>query len=112
MYNTALREEIEAYVNRHAPTIRLSMFACDLNIDCRAVIFKEDFPGQLKRATDPRSYYVPLPCRMVETNLFPSEKMLQYMELKPPMMKKAKPRDWISIIDAAIQKHFPEEYIP
>lgn len=112
MYNKALRNELEAYVKRHAPGLTFSMFSCDLNVDCRAVIFKPDYTGQVKRLSNLGVFQVAFPCRVPETNLFPSEKLLQYMELKPPMTKKAKPRDWILILDNAIQTYFPGEYIP
>jgi hypothetical protein len=112
MYNKELRNELETYAKRHAPSITFSMFGCDLKVDCRAVIFKPEYTGEVKRLGALGAHLIYLPCRVRETNLFPSEKLLQYMELKPPMTKKAKPRDWISILDNALQKHFPDEYIP
>jgi hypothetical protein len=112
MYNKELRNELEAYAKQHAPSITFSMFGCDLNVDSWAVIFKPEYIGEVKRLHNFGVYQVAFPCRVRETNLFPSEKLLQYMELKPPMTKKAKPRDWISILDNALQVHFPDEYIP
>lgn len=112
MYNKELRNELEAYVKQHTPKITFGMYGCDLNVDCRAVIFKPDYTGEVKRIGALGVHTVLFPCRVPETNLFPSEKLLQYMELKPPMTKKAKPRDWISILDNALQQYFPDEYIP
>lgn len=112
VYNKELRNELEAHVKKHTPTITFSMFGCDLNVDCRAIVFKPEYTGEVKRSGTLGVHTIYLPCRVPETNLFPSEKLLQYMELKAPIMKKAKPRDWISLIDNALQKHFPSEYIP
>lgn len=112
VYNKELRSELQTYAKQHAPKITFSMFGCDLNVDCRAVIFKPEYTGEVKRLGARGVFQIAFPCRVRETNLFPSEKLLQYMELKSPIMKKAKPRDWISILDNALQQHFPEEYIP
>lgn len=51
---------------------------------------------------------VTFPARVEETNLFPSEKMLVYMNVAKPFTKKAKLRDWIKILNDHLEQHFAE----
>lgn len=49
---------------------------------------------------------ITLPCRVPETNLFPHEKMMQFMEVDVAKLpkKKAKPRDWLKLVETHAAK--------
>lgn len=72
----------------------------DLRRDISCTLMALDNPRKRSQIT--------FPSRVEETNLFPSEKMLVYMNVEKPFTKKAKPRDWIKILNEHLEQNFAE----